>query len=98
MEERLRGLDAALQAQAERDPYREPVGWLRCLRGFDTVNAMTVVAELHDIVRFGSARKLMAYLGLVPSEHSRGGSRRQGGITKSGNRHVRRALVNAAWN
>ncbi len=59
---------------------------------------MTVVAELHDIVRFGSARKLMAYLGLVPSEHSSGGSRRQGGITKSGNRHVRRALVNAAWN
>lgn len=98
LEERLRGLDAALQAQAERDPYREPVGWLRCLRGFDTVNAMTVVSELHDIVRFGSARKLMAYLGLVPSEHSSGGSRRQGGITKSGNRHVRRALVNAAWN
>lgn len=61
LEERLRGLDAALQAQAERDPYREPVGWLRCLRGFDTLNAMTVVAELHDMVRFGSARKLMAY-------------------------------------
>ena len=97
LEERQRGLDAALEEQAGQPPYREPVAWLRCFRGLDTVNAMTVVAELHDIVRFGSARKLMAYLGLVPSEHSSGGSRRQGGITKSGNRHVRRALVNAAW-
>jgi transposase len=96
-EERLRGLDAALEAEAAKDPYREPVGWVRCLPGFDTVNAMTVVAELYDVVRFGSARRLMSYLGLVPSEHSSGGSRRQGGITKSGNRHVRRALVNAAW-
>ena len=98
LEERLRGLDAALEAQAQEDPYREPVGWLRCFRGFDTVNAMTVVAELYDVVRFGSPRQLMSYLGLVPSEHSSGDSRRQGGITKSGNRHVRRALVNAAWN
>jgi transposase len=97
LEERLRGLDVALEAQAEEDPYREPVGWLRCFRGFDTVNAMAVVSELHDIVRFGSPRQLMAYLGLVPSEHSSGSSRRQGGITKSGNRHVRRVLVNAAW-
>ena len=97
LEERLRGLDGALAEQAEQEPYREPVGWLRCFRGFDTINAMTIVAELYDVVRFGSARQLMAYLGLVPSEHSSGGSRRQGGITKAGNRHVRRALVNAAW-
>ena len=97
-EERLRGLDAALTAEAEKDPYREPVGWIRCFTGFDTVNAMTVVAELHGVVRFRSPRRLMSYLGLVPSEHSSGGSRRLGGITKSGNRHVRRALVNAAWN
>lgn len=96
LEERLRGLDAALQQQAGRDPYREPVGWLRCLRGFDTVNAMTVVAELFDVARFATPRQLMSYLGLVPSEHSSGSTRRQGSITKSGNRHVRRALVNAA--
>ena len=98
LEERLRGLDAALATQAEKEPYSAPVGWLRCFRGFDTVNAMTVVAELYEAVRFGSPRQLMAYLGLVPSEHSSGGSRRQGGITKAGNRHVRRAVVNAAWN
>lgn len=98
LEERLRGLEAALEQLAQEDPYREPVGWLRCFRGLDTVNAMTIATELYDMPRFRSPRQLMAYLGLVPSEHSSGGSRRQGGITKSGNRHVRRALVNAAWN
>lgn len=97
LEERLRGLDAALEVQASQPPYREPVGWLRCFRGIDTVHALTVVAELFDIVRFRSPRHLMAYLGMVPSEHSSGATRRQGGITKSGNRHVRRVLVNAAW-
>ena len=97
LEERLRGLDTALETQSGADPYREPVGWLRCFRGFDTVNAMTIVAELYDVVRFRSPRQLMAYLGMVPSEYSSGGKRRQGAITKSGNRHVRRALVNAAW-
>lgn len=59
--------------------------------------AMTVLAELGDISRFDSPRQLMAYLGLVPSEHSSGDSRRQGGITKTGNGHVRRVLVKAAW-
>jgi len=98
LEERLRGLGAALEQLAQEDPYREPVGWLRCFRGLDTVNAMTIATELYDMPRFRSPRQLMAYLGLVPSEHSSGGSRRQGGITKSGNRHVRRALINAAWN
>jgi transposase len=97
IEERLRALDAALEAQAEQEPYREPVGWLRCFRGIDTIYAMTLVCELYDIVRFHSARQLMAYLGLVPSEHSSGGSRRQGAITKAGNLHARRALVGAAW-
>lgn len=97
LEERLRGLEAALEEQAAADPYREPVAWIRCFRGFDTVNAMTVVAELFDAERFRSPRQLMAYLGLVPSEHSSGATRRQGGITKSGNRHVRRVVINAAW-
>ena len=59
---------------------------------------MTVLAELGDISRFDSPRELMAYLGLVPSEHSSGGTRRQGGITRTGNGHVRRVLVESAWN
>lgn len=96
-EERIKSLDAKLDTQAQREPYREPVAWLRCFRGIDTVTALTVVAELHDFRRFGSPRELMAYLGLVPSEYSSSESRRQGSITKAGNSHVRRVLVEAAW-
>jgi len=96
-EERLRRLDEQLAAVAAQDPYRGPVGWLRCFRGIDTVTAITVVAELHDFRRFRTARALMAYLGLVPSEHSSGERQRRGAITKAGNIHVRRLLVEAAW-
>src|SRR5437899_2444225 len=96
-EERLRGLDQQLAALAERDPYRQPVGWLRCFRGIDTVTAIALVAELHDFRRFETARALMSYLGLVPSEHSSGEHERRGAITKAGNIHVRRLLIEAAW-
>ena len=58
---------------------------------------MTVLAELGDLTRFDSPRELMSFLGRVPSEHSSGGRRRRGGITKTGNGHVRRVLVEAAW-
>ena len=58
---------------------------------------MTVVAELADFRRFASARQLMAYLGLVPSEHSSGTSIRRGGITKAGNALARRVLIERAW-
>ena len=58
---------------------------------------MTVVAELRDFRRFASARQLMAYLGLVPSEHSSGTSIRRGGITKAGNALARRVLIEGAW-
>lgn len=62
------------------------------------VSAITFVAEIGDITRFAHPRALMAYLGLVPSEFSSGASRRQGAITKSGNKQARRILVEAAWN
>jgi transposase len=97
LEERIKGLEEKLEAASQCEPYAEPVGRLRCFRGIDTVTAVTIVAELHGIERFESARKLMAYLGLVPSEHSSGGKRRQGAITKTGNSHARRMLVEAAW-
>ena len=58
---------------------------------------MVLLAELGDISRFESPRQLMAYLGLVPSEHSSGSRRRQGGITLAGNGHARRMLVESAW-
>jgi transposase len=97
LEERVMGLDERLSEIAASDSYRERVGWLRCFRGIDTVAAMTILAELHDFARFQSPRHLMAYLGLVPSEHSSGQSTHRGAITKSGNRHVRRMLVQVAW-
>jgi transposase len=70
---------------------------LVALRGIDKLAAMVLLAELGDISRFDSPRQLMGYLGLVPSEHSSGSRRRQGGITLTGNRHARRMLVESAW-
>ena len=70
---------------------------LQALRGLALVGAATLAAELGDITRFTKPRQLMAYLGLVPSEHSSGGTRRQGGITKTGNGAARRMLIEAAW-
>jgi len=70
---------------------------LVALRGIDKLAAMVLLAELGDISRFESPRQLMAFLGLVPSEHSSGGRRRQGAITKTGNSHARRMLVESAW-
>ena len=96
-EARLRELDARLAALAETEPYRARVGWLRCFRGIDTLSAMLILAELHDIRRFISARGLMAYLGLVPGEDSSGEKHRRGRITRTGNALVRRLLVEAAW-
>lgn len=70
---------------------------LQAFRGIRLITAVTIAAELADLKRFGSARQLMAFLGLVPSEHSSGESRRRGRITRTGNGHVRRVLIEAAW-
>jgi transposase len=70
---------------------------LQALRGVSFVTAVGLVAEVGDIRRFGHPRELMAFLGLVPSEHSSGPSVRRGGITKAGNPHARRLLAEAAW-
>ena len=73
------------------------VAALQTMRGMALVNAATVIAELGDLSRFANPRQLMAYLGLVPSEHSSGASVRRGGITKAGNSAARRLLIEAAW-
>ena len=70
---------------------------LQALRGVATVSAATVVAEVGQLSRFSNPRQLMGYSGLVPSEYSTGSRRRTGGITKTGNAHLRRILVEAAW-
>ena len=93
---------AGLEAQMRTALIEWSLGSVACalmaLRGVSLITAMTTLSELGDITRFDSPRQLMAYLGLVPSEHSSGGTRRQGGITRTGNGHVRRVLVEAAWN
>lgn len=94
---RVADLNREIAALAETAPYREPVGWLRCFRGIDTLAAMTLLAELGDFQRFPHPRELMAYLGLVPSENSSGDRTRHGSITKAGNTHARRILVEASW-
>lgn len=97
LDERREQLEAQIAEFGTQEPYREPVGWLRCFRGIDTVTAVSLVAELHDFRRFSSPRQLMSYLGLVPREQSSGERERRGPITKAGNGHVRRLLVEAAW-
>ncbi len=96
-QQRLAMLDREVAVLAERPAYKEIVGLLRCLRGVETLTAITLVTELFEFARFDSPRKLMAYLGLVPSEHSSGEKRRPGAITKTGNGRVRRLLVESAW-
>jgi transposase len=71
--------------------------WLQALRGVSTIVAATLVCELGDLRRFKSASRLMSYVGMVPREHSSGSNVWRGSITKAGNPHVRRVLIEAAW-
>ncbi len=93
----LTELDKEIEGLAQKPPYAEPVGWLRCFRGIDTLSAMILLAEVVDFQRFTRPRQLMAYLGLVPSEYSTGDTQRRGALTKAGNGYARRILVEAAW-
>ncbi|MFV0277993.1 MAG: IS110 family transposase [Parahaliea sp.] len=97
-DEALKRLTEALDVQCREWRMRPLVEAIMCLRGFDTIAATTFVAEIGDLTRFAKPASLMAYLGLVPSEYSSGASRSQGSITKTGNKHARRILVEAAWN
>jgi transposase len=96
-QQRVAGLESEMRQALGRWSLAPVVVALMALRGVQLIVAMTVVAELGDISRFDSAPQLMAYLGLVPSEHSSGKTHRRGGITKTGNGHVRRVLIQAAW-
>jgi transposase len=81
----------------EQKRYRAAVKKLRAFKGIKTLTALAFICEIADFRRFASARQFMAFLGMVPSEHSSGNKRRQGGITKAGNSHLRGLLVEAAW-
>jgi transposase len=99
--ERVERLDQGIEAAIQQAPaqLQALVTALQALRGVRMVTAATVATEVGEVARFGQARQLMAYIGLVPSENSTGGPgrARRGGITKTGNAHVRRVLVEAAW-
>ncbi len=90
-------LTAQIEAMLPDWTLAPVVAALQTMRGMALVNAATLIAELGDLSRFANPRQLMAYLGLVPSEHSSGASVRRGGITKAGNGAARRLLIEAAW-
>jgi transposase len=94
---RVERLTKDIEELVEKWALKPLVKSLQALRGVQLTTAVVIAAELGDLHRFATAPQLMAYLGLVPSEHSSGESRRRGRITKTGNAHVRRALVESAW-
>jgi transposase len=95
--ERLARLEDQLRELAPSWRLYPVVEALQSLRGVQWLVALTVVAELGDLTRFDNPRQLAAFVGLTPSEYSSGSSRRQGGITKSGNPRARRVLIEGAW-
>lgn len=96
-EQRRDRIETHLRAQIADWPLAPLVRDLRALRGLDVIGAAGLAAAIGDPARFASARDFMAYLGLVPSEHSSGPRQRFGGITKSGDVHARTVLIEAAW-
>lgn len=95
--ERIQRLEQQLRELLPTWRFAPVVEAIQALRGVQFATAITLITEIGDIRRFSHPRQLMSYLGLTPSEYSSGPSRRQGGITKSGNSHARRALVESAW-
>jgi transposase len=96
-QERLQRLERDLHEEVKHWRLYPVVEAIQALRGVELTGAIILIAELGDLTRFDTPRKLMSYLGLTPSEYSSGERRRQGGITKAGNTHARRALVEGAW-
>ena len=97
IETQLRALDVQLERIAGQERWQPGVRVLTSFRGIATLTALSLLAEIGDFRRFGSARELMRYLGLTPSEYSSGESQHRGHITKAGPVHARRLLIEAAW-
>ena len=94
---RVNGLTKDIVDLVETWSLRPLVKALQALRGVQLLSAVILAAEIGDFARFASAPALMAYLGLIPSEYSSGNTKKRGGITRTGNSHVRRILVESAW-
>jgi transposase len=97
LEEKCHRIAARIEELAEEEKYRDPVAALKAFKGVQTLTALSLLVEIGDFRRFITADQFMAFLGLVPSERSSGNKRRIGGITKAGNSHLRKLLVEAAW-
>ena len=96
VEEDLERYDREIEEIAQGERYNEKVGQLKCLKGIQTVSALATIVEIGDSHRFSTAEKFAAFLGLVPGEHSSGGTINRTPITKQGNTHLRRLMVEAA--
>lgn len=94
---RIVRFEKELEPLAQRSPHAQTIAGLQAMRGIKLITAATIISEIGDVGRFQTPRQLMAYAGLIPSEYSSGGRVRRGGITKCGNGHLRRVLVEAAW-
>ena len=97
LDAQLAALEHELSAIATREPWSDPVRWLTSFRGIGVRTALGLLAEIGDFRRFGTARELMSFLGLTVSEYSSGDRQHRGHLTKTGNRHARRLLIEAAW-
>ena len=97
LESRISRIDEKIVEIANSPEYADRIRPLRCFKGIDYIISLALVCEIGDFRRFKNAGAFMAYLGLVPSEFSSGGKRRQGRITKTGNGHLRKLLVEASW-
>ncbi|HVA33795.1 MAG TPA: IS110 family transposase [Candidatus Baltobacteraceae bacterium] len=97
IKQRVLRLEKELGALAQNSPHAPTIVALQAMRGVKLVTAASIVSEIGDIGRFQTPRQLMAYAGLVPSEHSSGNRVNRGNITKNGNAHLRRVIVEAAW-
>jgi transposase len=97
IERQLHALDGRLERIAADQRWAWQVDRLRAFRGISTLTALGLIAEIGDFARFGHPRELASWLGITPSEYSSGDSQHRGHITKAGNRHARRLLIEAAW-
>jgi transposase len=96
LEERCHRVASRIEEIAEGEEYRDKVAALKAFKGVQTFIALSLLVEIGDFRRFTAADQFMSFLGLVPSERSSGNKRRLGGITKAGNSHLRKLLVEAA--
>ena len=97
IDRQLAALDARLEQIARDQRWAWQVERLRAFRGISTLTALGLIAEIGDFARFSHPRELASWLGITPSEYSSGEAQHRGHITKAGNRHARRLLIEAAW-